>query len=31
LFGSALELDQGRMADGVDSVVTNLHARFRDW
>src|SRR5262245_62136075 len=31
LFGSALELDQGRMADGVDSVVTDLHARFRDW
>src|SRR5262249_45252898 len=28
-FGSALELDQWRMADRVNGAVTDLHARFQ--
>src|ERR1019366_203093 len=28
-FGRLSQLDQGRMADGVNYAVTDLHARFR--
>jgi hypothetical protein len=31
LLGCAREPDQGRVADGFDDAVTNLHGRTRGW